>query len=62
MAEKAQTRAAAAMTDDKKRAIETAMQQIERTYGKGAIMRFSCRRGSSSPACMGLMKRFVKCS
>ena len=40
MAEKAQTRAAAAMTDDKKRAIETAMQQIERTYGKGAIMRF----------------------
>src|SRR5574344_127169 len=27
-------------TDDKKRAIETAMQQIERTYGKGSIMRF----------------------
>ena len=34
MAEKAQTKAAAAMADDKKRAIETAMQQIERTYGK----------------------------
>ena len=40
MAEKAQTKAAAAMADDKKRAIETAMQQIERTYGKGSIMRF----------------------
>ena len=40
MAEKSQTKAAAAMADDKKRAIETAMQQIERTYGKGAIMRF----------------------
>ena len=40
MAEKAQSKAAAAMADDKKRAIETAMQQIERTYGKGAIMRF----------------------
>lgn len=37
MAEKAQTKAAAAMADDKKRAIETAMQQIERTYGKGSI-------------------------
>ena len=34
MAEKSQTKAAAAMADDKKRAIETAMQQIERTYGK----------------------------
>ena len=38
MAEKAQTKAAAAMADDKKRAIETAMQQIERTYGKGSII------------------------
>lgn len=38
MAEKSQTKAAAAMADDKKRAIETAMQQIERTYGKGSIM------------------------
>ena len=40
MAEKSQTKAVAAMADDKKRAIETAMQQIERTYGKGSIMRF----------------------
>ena len=40
MAEKSQTKAAAAMADDKKRAIETAMQKIERTYGKGSIMRF----------------------
>ena len=40
MAEKSQTKAAAAMADDKKRAIETAMQQIARTYGKGSIMRF----------------------
>ena len=40
MAEKSQTKAAAAMADDKKRAIETAMQQIEHTYGKGSIMRF----------------------
>ena len=40
MAEKSQSKAAAAMADDKKRAIETAMQQIERTYGKGSIMRF----------------------
>ncbi len=47
MAEKAQTRAAAAMTDDKKRAIETAMQQIERTYGKGAIMRFGDNSASN---------------
>ncbi len=47
MAEKAQTRAAAAMADDKKRAIETAMQQIERTYGKGAIMRFGDNSASN---------------
>ena len=40
MAEKSQTKAAAAMADDKKRAIETAMQQTERTFGKGSIMRF----------------------
>ncbi len=30
----------AAPSTDKKRAIETAMQQIERTYGKGSIMRY----------------------
>ena len=47
MAEKAQTKAAAAMADDKKRAIETAMQQIERTYGKGAIMRFGDNSASN---------------
>ncbi len=40
MAEKTQTKAAAAVSEDKRRAIETAMQQIERTYGKGSIMRF----------------------
>ena len=40
MAEKSQTKAAAAMADDKKRAIETAMQQIERTYGKVARRAF----------------------
>ena len=34
MAEKSQTKAAAAMADDKKRAIETAMQQIERTLAR----------------------------
>ncbi len=40
MAEKTTTKAAAAAVDEKKRAIETAMQQIERTYGKGSIMRY----------------------
>ena len=50
MAEKAQTKAAAAMADDKKRAIETAMQQIERTYGKGSIMRFGDNTVSSVEA------------
>ena len=47
MAEKSQTKAAAAMADDKKWAIETAMQQIERTYGKGAIMRFGDNSASN---------------
>ena len=50
MAEKSQTKAAAAMADDKKRAIETAMQQIERTYGKGSIMRFGDNTVSSVEA------------
>ena len=42
MAEKNATKAAAAAVpaDEKKRAIETAMQQIERTFGKGSIMRY----------------------
>ena len=31
---------AAAAQDSKKQAINTAMQQIERMYGKGSIMRF----------------------
>ena len=39
MAEK-NTAKAAAPSNEKKRAIETAMQQIERAYGKGSIMRF----------------------
>ncbi|MBQ9648650.1 MAG: recombinase RecA [Oscillospiraceae bacterium] len=39
MAEKNTTKAAAP-SEEKKRAIETAMQQIERTYGKGSIMRY----------------------
>ena len=42
MAEKNASKAAAAAAplSDKKRALETAMQQIERTYGKGSIMRY----------------------
>ena len=40
MAETKATKAATAASEEKKRAIETAMQQIERTYGKGAIMRY----------------------
>ena len=35
----------AAPADDKKRAIDTAMAQIERMYGKGAIMRFGDKAG-----------------
>ena len=31
---------AAAPADDKKKAIDTAMAQIEKMYGKGSIMRF----------------------
>ena len=33
----------AAPADDKKRAIDTAMAQIEKMYGKGSIMRFGDR-------------------
>ena len=40
MAEKNVTRAATVAAEEKKRAIETAMQQIERAYGKGSIMRY----------------------
>ena len=39
MAAKKET-AAAAVNPDKKKAIETAMQQIEKMYGKGSIMRY----------------------
>ncbi len=48
MAEKntAKTAASTPAVDEKKRAIETAMQQIERTFGKGSIMRF----GDGNPA------------
>lgn len=35
--------ASAAPADDKKKAIDTAMAQIEKAYGKGAIMRFGDR-------------------
>ncbi len=43
MAEKTMSKAPAAgpvPSEERKRAIETAMQQIERTYGKGSIMRY----------------------
>ena len=40
MAEKKAAVTSPAPSADKKRAIETAMQQIERTYGKGSIMRY----------------------
>ena len=40
MAEKTMSKAATTAAEEKKRAIETAMQQIERTYGKGSIMRY----------------------
>ncbi|MCF0122556.1 MAG: recombinase RecA [Ruminiclostridium sp.] len=39
MAEKKKTVESAAPASDKKKALETAMAQIERTYGKGSIMR-----------------------
>ena len=39
MAAKKET-AAPAASSDKKKAIETAMQQIEKMYGKGSIMRY----------------------
>ena len=39
MAAKKETVAAAPVVSDKKKALETAMQQIEKMYGKGSIMR-----------------------
>ena len=40
MAAKKETAAAAPAVSDKKKALETAMQQIEKMYGKGSIMRY----------------------
>ena len=40
MAAKKETVAAAPVVSDKKKALETAMQQIEKMYGKGSIMRY----------------------
>ncbi|MBQ0038074.1 MAG: recombinase RecA [Clostridiales bacterium] len=40
MAAKRETSAAAPVISDKKKALETAMQQIEKMYGKGSIMRY----------------------
>ena len=40
MAAKKDSSIAAPVVSDKKKALETAMQQIEKTYGKGAIMRY----------------------
>lgn len=40
MAEKTVNKAVGAAAEEKRRAIETAMQQIERSYGKGSIMRY----------------------
>ena len=40
MAAKKDSSIAAPVVSDKKKALETAMQQIEKTYGKGSIMGF----------------------
>ncbi len=40
MAAKKDSSIAAPVVSDKKKALETAMQQIEKTYGKGSIMRY----------------------
>ena len=40
MAKEKSVMPAAAPADDKKRAIDSAMSQIEKMYGKGSIMRF----------------------
>ncbi|MBQ4039647.1 MAG: DNA recombination/repair protein RecA, partial [Oscillospiraceae bacterium] len=39
MAEKKKTQGATLPADDKKKALETAIAQIEKSYGKGSIMR-----------------------
>ena len=43
MAREKATMPTAAPADDKKRAIDSAMAQIEKMYGKGSIMRFGDR-------------------
>ena len=50
MAEKNTSKSASAAAEEKKRAIETAMQQIERTYGKGSIMRYGDKAVASVEA------------
>ena len=40
MAVKKEPAAPAPVVSDKKKALETAMQQIEKMYGKGSIMRY----------------------
>ena len=40
----------AAPADDKKRAIDTAMAQIEKMYGKGSIMRLGGHRQTDAAA------------
>ena len=43
MAQKKPAYEAPAPADDKKKALETALHQIEKNYGKGAVMRLGDR-------------------
>ncbi len=45
MAEKKTTAKAAAASDERKKALDAALQQIERNYGKGAVMRLGQHHG-----------------
>ncbi len=45
MAEKKTTAKAAAANDERKKALDAALQQIERNYGKGAVMRLGQHHG-----------------
>ena len=49
MAVKKEPGAPAPVVSDKKKALETAMQQIEKMYGKGSIMRYGCLLYTSCP-------------
>ena len=54
MAVKKEPVAPAPVVSDKKKALETAMQQIEKMYGKGSIMRYgaeSTLRPAPGPYC-----------